>query len=481
MPSIKENFFYSAILTSANYVFPLITYPYVSRVLGVTKIGICNFVDSIVNYYILFSMMGLMAVGIREISASRDDPAKLSRTFSSLFCINTISTFIVAAAFVAAIFCVPKLYEYKELMFVGLFKVIFNYLMVEWFYKGIENFKYITKLGIITKLMYVVSVFAFVRDSSDYPTFYLLSMLMIAANAAVNLTHSRKFIKFSLSGITFRPYMKSFFVLGVYMLLTSMYTGFNVAYLGFVCGETEVGYYTTATKLHSIFLALFTAFTGVMLPRMSLLASTGDVEGFKAMLQKSFHVLFLFAMPVVVFATVYAPQIIMIISGAGYEPAITPMRVVMPLILIIGYEQIAVMQVLMPLKKDRAIFINACIGAVVGIVANVILVGALRSTGSAIVWVLSEVAVLGSASYFISKYIKVGFPTREILKSIVCSVPCILLSVFVYKQVENDFVCILIGSVTIIAYYAFVYVYVLKDALVVSIMDRVRNIFNSPK
>jgi O-antigen/teichoic acid export membrane protein len=96
MVTLKKNIFYSTILTTANYIFPLLTYPYVSRVLGVDKIGICNFVDSIINYFVLFSMLGVGIVGIREIAKNKNDKECLNKTFNSLFFLNTLSTTINA-------------------------------------------------------------------------------------------------------------------------------------------------------------------------------------------------------------------------------------------------------------------------------------------------------------------------------------------------------------------------------------------------
>lgn len=473
MQDLKKNFFYSSILTSANYIFPLLTYPYVSRVLGVTNIGICNFIDSIINYYVLFSAMGILSVGIREVAASRNDRQSLSKTFSSLLCLNAVSTTIVLVLLVISIFTVDRLYEYKELMFVGFFKVLANYLLIEWFYKGIEDFKYITMCNLFTKVLYVVGVFVFVRESADYGIYYLLSMLMIAGSAFINLVHSRKFVDFSIHGISLKPYIPAFLILGIYFLLTSMYTTFNVTYLGFVCGETEVGYYSTATKLHSIFLALFTAFTGVMMPRMSALASEGLFDELRTLFAKSLHVLFVFSIPVIIIAVVFAPQIVYVISGPGYEDAVHPMRIVMPLILIIGYEQIAVIQVLMPLKKDRAIFINSAVGAFVGLLANILLVGCLKSVGSALVWLASELVVLSLSAYYLKKYVNLDFPFKELFKYISLSIPCVILSGLIYEVVPNKIVSLLSGALVVSAYYYVLYVKVMKDPLILSLLQRI--------
>lgn len=132
-----------------------------------------------------------------------------------------------------------------------------------------------------------------------------------------------------------------------------MYTSFNTTFLGLVTSPTEVGYYTTATKLYSILIGIFTAFTGVMLPRMSSLIVDNNEAEFNRLLSKSYEALWAFSFPIALIGVLCAPDIIMIISGVGYEGAIIPMRIVMPLILIIGYEQIIIMQILMPLKRIK--------------------------------------------------------------------------------------------------------------------------------
>ena len=167
MVTLKKNIFYSTILTTANYIFPLLTYPYVSRVLGVDKIGICNFVDSIINYFVLFSMLGVGIVGIREIAKNKNDKECLNKTFNSLFFLNTLSTTIMLVLLIIAINIVPKLNEHKELMYIGAFKLVFNYLLIEWLYKGLEDFKFITNRTVIIRCLYVISCLLYTSDAAD--------------------------------------------------------------------------------------------------------------------------------------------------------------------------------------------------------------------------------------------------------------------------------------------------------------------------
>lgn len=459
MSSLKKNFFYSSILTTANYIFPLLTYPYVSRVLGVNNIGVCNFIDGIINYFVLFSMMGIGILGIREVATNKNSPEKLRKTFSSLLTINSITTIIGLVILTIATISIPRLAENIELMIFGGFKLLFNLFLIEWFYKGLEDFRYITVRTIFVKCLYVIAVFAFVRKSTDYQIYYLITILMVVVNAIINIIHSRKFTTFSFKGIEIKPYVKPYFTLGVYFLLTSMYTSFNVIYLGFVGGDTEVGYYTTATKLYTILIALFSALTGVLLPRMSSLIAEGKIDEFKAQINQSVNILLLISFPAIIFMTMLAPQIIYLISGPGYEGAIIPMRIILPLFFIIGYEQILVIQTMMPLKMDKTILKNSMIGAIVGVTLNILIVTKFAAIGSAIVWVACELIILTLSQIAILTQIGLKFPFRNICFNVIVYSPSILCIKFAIQFIENIYIQLTISLIIAILNFSIVEIF----------------------
>lgn len=471
MSSVKKNFIYSSILTASNYIFPLITYPYVSRVLGVTNIGICNYIDSIINYFILFSMMGIAATGIREIAANKDNPKGLNTVFSSLLLLNGIFTLFAFCVLLIVMFTVPSLIEYRKLLWIGAVKLIANALLFEWLYKGVEDFKYITQRTIIIKLLYVISVFVFIHKSDDYPVYFLLTALMVVVNAVVNCIYSRKFVRVTKEGITITPFIKSYLVIGFFLILNSFYTSFNVAYLGFITSPTEVGYYTTATKVFSVVIAVYSAFSGVMLPRMSALRSQGKTEEFLLLIRKSVSALLAFAIPMVALFSVFSPDVIDVFAGKGYEGAYTPARIVMPLVFIVGYEQILVMQILMPMKKDRAIFVNSVIGASTGLIFNFLLVNKLGATGSSIVWLVSELSVLICAQHFVTKFIGYRFPWLDVLKNIISYFPLLLLCIIVECYCHNMIIRLLLAGAIVVFYSYGVQKLVLRNEIFLSIVD----------
>lgn len=471
-PDVKRNFVYNGILTLSNYIFPLIVYPYVSRVLGVSNIGICNFVDSIVHWFILFSMMGMTILGNREMAAIGDDRERRSKAFSELMSLNLVTTMIAALGLLTAIFTVPKLFAYRSLLYVGVLKLFANFLCIDWYFRGTEDFRYITGRTIFVKILYVGAVFLFVRKAGDYPLYYLLTVLMLAANAVINLFYARRSVSFVRKGLQPGRYLKPFLMLGMYMLLTALYVTLNVTWLGFVTNDEQVGYYTTASKLYSIVIAFFSAFTGVMLPRMSSLVSEKRIDDFRSMIDRTFDLLFMFAVPLVVYASLCAPEIVRIFAGAGYEGAYAPARIMMPLILVVGLEQVYVIQILMPNKRDRSIFVNSCVGATVGVLLNVLLVSRLQAVGSAIVWITSEAAVLVVASWFANRDDGIGFPWEKLFREVLAYLPLAILSIVLYKLIPQPW-SRLTAVTALTGVYTLVYVlFVKKDRTLLSFFRR---------
>lgn len=470
--SIKKNFAYNLVLTLSGYIFAFIIFPYVARVLGVEKVGAVNFVDSIINYFVLFSMLGVSAVGIREVAKHKDNQIELENSFRDIFLLNLFFTIFTFIVLIILIFTVPDFNRYSNLFYIGLIKLLFNFCLVEWFFTGSENFKYITIRSTIIKAIYVVSVLVFVREKEDYNIYYFLTCTVIAVNAIFNWTYILKIIKLRVKGFNYKRYIRSISIFGFYMILTSMYVNFNVAYLGFVSGQAEVGYYTTATKLYSILLSIFSAFTGVMLPRMTSLILENKYDEFAENIQTSFSLLILFSFPLIIFTVIFARQIILLLAGPGYEGSVIPMQIVMPLLIVIGLEQILVLQVLMPLKKDKIIMWNSFFGALLGIVLNIILVHYFRSIGSAIVWLCCEFFILILSLHYAKKSIELNFPYLELLKQILFAIPIILFSVFIKHKFEN-LPGLIIGVTAIYIYYIVIGIWFLKNKILVRLYNTI--------
>lgn len=393
MPSLRSNFIYSALLTGSNYLFPLLVYPYVSRVLGLENIGLVGFIDSIVTYFILFSMMGVSVLGIRETARARGDRIALGVAFRSIVAIHTLVMAAALVLMVAATALVPLLRANAPMMGVGVCKLVFNVFLVEWYFRGMEDFRYVTVRTLVVKTGYALSVFLLVRSVDDTLVYYVLTMAVVAANALLNM--SRAASRVPLFGpVDIRRYLKPYFALGAYMLMCSAYTTLNVALLGFLRGDAEVGCYTTATKIFSIIMAVYMAAAEAMLPRMTLIASGSREQKMRLYFRRSVAAVLIFCLPLTACVEAFAPQIVSLLCGPGYEGAVLPVRIMMPFMAVAGIEQIIVLQVLTPLGNDRMATHAAAVGAGTGLLLNALLVAPLGASGSALVWAAAESAVL---------------------------------------------------------------------------------------
>lgn len=403
--SLKKNVIYSGILTTSLYLFQFITYPYVARVLGVTNIGICNFVQSLVQYFVLFAALGTMSLGVREIAKCNGDKEKLSKTFSSIIVLNILVTLVVLLIYMGAMFIVPQLQQYRSLLYVGALQLVSSVFTIEWLFRGLENFKFITYRNLAIRALYVVCVFLFVRTREDYAMYFALTAGLYIFNAIINLFYSRHFVQFQWLSVKscISEYLKPMSLLGIQNILLTMYTSFNVVYLGFVAGDTQVGYYTTATKIQNIILAMFSAFTLAMMPRISSLVASKNYEQVKQLINQSLSVLYAFALPVIIIVIALSPSIIQLIAGSEYGESINLLRIAIPLILVIGLEQVLITQLLIPTGNDKSSFNSYLAGAIVGILLNVAIVPYLECLGSIIVWAASELTVMLVAFYYVNR------------------------------------------------------------------------------
>ena len=469
--SIRTNFIYNSILTLSNYIISLILFPYISRVLGVDNIGAVSFVDNTINYFALFTVLGINTIGVREIAACGNDPIKRSKVFSELLSIIVILIFIVSCIYFISIFTIPGLVKYKSLFLIGYSKLLCLSLLVEWLFRGLENFKYITIRNVFVRVLYIISVFIFVKKKDDVNIYYILTCTTVIVNCIINLVYSRHFVKITFQKYNPIKYLKPMFTLGSYSILTSMYTTFNIIYLGFVASETEVGYYSTAIKIYVIIIGFFGTFTSVMMPRMSALISKGDKNSFNQLINKSLNIMYSICIPLSIGGFCLAPQLIFLLSGKGYEGAIIPMQIIMPLIIIVGTAQVLAIQVLVPLRKDKVILKASIIGAIVGVVLNIIFVKYYKAIGTSIVLLISEISV--TSYYLITSYRTsiLTKPMKFFLKELVYSIPYLIICILSIKFINNPGICCCVSLGLSLLYFSLIH----KDIIFVILNKKVNN------
>lgn len=469
MTSTKKNIAWSMVLSVSNYVFPLITYPYVSRVLGVNNIGICNYVDSIINYFILFSMLGVGSLGVREIAKVKDNKEKLQKVFSSLVAVLFVLVIISTVILLILTYTLSLFEPYKPFLLVGVVKLIFTAFTLSWLFQGLSEFRFVTITSIVIRIMYVIAVFAFVQDQSDCLKFFFFVSLTIVLNAVINWRYASKLVNFDYKSIHIKFYIGAILSYGSYLILTSMYTSFNVFFLGSVSSNIEVGYFSTATKLFSILMSVFSAFTTVMVPRVVELIERKDYAQLNSISKQTFQLIFAFSFPIIIGSEIYAESIIKIIAGQGYEGAVLPFRIVMFLMLVIALEQIIIQQFLMAVRESKCIVILSSIGAVVSITLNIILTPKIMSIGSSISWTVSELCILSASLYYFNKYFKFPLVFKIMPKYFLTSIPYVAFCLLFYTPDVS--LRLVIGFVLCLIWFYICNVIILKNEPIVQMID----------
>ncbi len=450
--NIRSNLLYSATLTFSTYLVPLLIFPYISRVLGVERIGTIDTVDSIIDYCILFSMMGMSTLGIREVAKNKNNSLVLKQTFSSLFWLNALSTIIVFILLALAIWLLPSLQNNYTLLGIGAIKLLANLFGIEWLYRGLENFRYITLRSIFVRALFVVSVFLLVSVPSDYKLYYALFVGVVVLNALCNWQHKRKWVNLQFKQLNWRPYAKPFLFLGLFAMLSAIYTKLSIPALSLFCGNEEAGYYSTATRMYQVIIALISSLISVLVPRMSVLIREGKTQKMKHLYEMAFQILFFLAIPIIIYIEIFAPDLIVLFAGSGFEKAVLPMRIVILQVLVIGTEQILILQLLIPLKQDKAVVLGGICGVATWIGLSLILVPTWKSLGTAIVWILSEMIVLCCAMLKVHQLLNYTFPWRQLFKAILYALPYGIIGTSIYILTESSPLRIIISTITFLLY-----------------------------
>lgn len=444
---IRKNFGFNIILTGANYIFPLLVFPYITRIFDAELIGTCNFVESIVNYLVMFSALGLSGYGVREVARRKGNQHELNRLFSSLLCINVCMSVLWLFVYLICVFTVPQLYELRSFCLIGCIKIITSCFLVEWFFQGMEQFKYITFRAIVIRLLFVVSVFIFVRTRADILVYFSLLMLTVGLNAAINMFYSRNFVKISFKNIQIKRYLVPLLSFGYYTIFVYFYTTFNSIYLGFATNETEVGYYSISAKIVAIALSVFTALNTVMIPQISKWLHDGNAEILNQRINQCIVMLILLATPISYYCLIYAGDIVSIIAGEGYEGAVIPLKIVSILILVLGLSQTVMAVLSSSVKANKPLIIISSFGAVTGISINILLTQNLQCIGSCISWTTTELLVLMLATYLMLKVTTVKLDFNKMLATLVSTVVYVPFMVGLTMLIDNSFLRVLFSGI----------------------------------
>ena len=468
--NIRYNFLMNFILTISNFLFPLITFPYVSRVLGPNGMGISSFAMSIISYFVILATLGSATYGIRACSQVGENKDELSKVTHEIIFINLI-TMIISYLFLC--FCVylfDGLYENKESIAIASFMILLNVCSVEWFYRGIEKYTYITIVSLLFKLIALVSSFIFIQKTSDYFSFILISVISLSGSGIINLLNIKKYINFKFyNDYNLKKHIKPMLTFFFMSLAISVYTYTDSVLLGLLTNLDEVGFYNVAVRIKGILISIVTSLGVVLLPKLSLYIKKGMMNEFSSLLILSLRFIVALSLPLVIFFIFFAKETILLLSGEQYFNSIPLLQISLVAVIIVGITNILGIQMLVPLGKEKKLFVSVLCGALINVVANFTLIPFLSSVGAAISMVLAEFTILLIQIYFLKKYMFL-FMKVNYIKVILSSLISLgVVSIFRSFIFDNNFLLLLCsGSIFFIIYL--ITLLLLKERILIDVL-----------
>ena len=403
MSSIARNAIWNMIRVGSNILFPLITFPYTARILGPAVRGEYDYVYAIVAYFILFANLGFPVYGIREISKRRDSRKELSDTVSAIFTANVLSVVIAILLFVVLLFFVS---DDERLLFiiVGI-SILMSCIQFDWFYQGVEDFKYITIRSFIVKTLSVIALFMFVTSKDDVISFAMISVVGEFGNNIFNLLRISKYADLCFSFSKCYIHVKGALALFWGTVAVSLYTQLNTVMLGLLDTKESVGFFTAGNKIVHLILSMITAMLATIIPRISYQLGAGDQEEGHRLQYKVLRLILYVSYPIVILLVFLSGDIVAILAGKQFLPSIPVLIVLSLLVLFIPLSNFLGLQVLFPVNKEKYGTYAVVSGAFANILLNYVLVIHFSFIGIAFAVLIAESVVTAVHYYFARRYL----------------------------------------------------------------------------
>lgn len=445
--SLKLNFIMNIVLTGFTIIFPLIIYPYISRILLPEGVGKVALAISIVSYFSMFAQLGIPIYGLRLVAQLRDNRNALTKAVQELFVINMFTTFIAYTTLILAIFCVPQLREEKLLYIIMSSSLILNTIGMEWLFKGLEEYTYITIRSIIFKTIGLILVFLLIRSKSDYIVYGTITIISGYLAFVLNFIYSFKWINLKpLQNYNFKQHLKPILIFFAMACAITVYTNLDTVMLGFMKTNTDVGYYSVAIKIKNVLVGLITALGAVLLPRCSYYIKQNLFNEFKKVSSKAMSFIFVFSVPLLIYFMLFAKYTVLFLFGSDFTGSIIPMQVIMPTLLFIGITNLIGYQIMVPLGKENLILYSVIAGGIIDIILNLLLIPRYSATGAALGTVFAELIVLLFQVVAMKKYVLNNMKNQEYIKIISAIFLAIVISLYLTKFGNDNLFAIIISA-----------------------------------
>ena len=471
--SVKFNILMNVILTTSSFIFPLITVPYVSRILGPNGTGVVAWAQTFVSYFSLVALLGINVYGVRECAKVRENREELSQVVQEQLAVLFVSTSIVYIMYLLFIFTIPRTRENIPLMLIFSVVIWLASCGLEWFYQAIEQYGYITVRNIFMKLVALILMFILVRTPLDYRWYGVTVVVSAYGSNILNVLRLRKFVDFSMHRhLDPRRHFKAMTSFAVSSISAGMYTQLDMLLIGFLCSNVVVGLYQLVLKVKGICIAAVNSVGSVMLPRLSYYESKNSRSRTNDLIGKNINMLFIISLSVMSILIMGAEPIVSILGGSQFLKAGMALQIIAPTMLFAATNSI-LSQYMVACSMEKQYAAINLFAVVFSLISGIVLINLFSLYGAAASVCLTEfvalmlrLIILRDSLRDIQKHLDIG---RIVLAAVISFTICWL---FVkYLPQMNSFLLLIVEFISYNLVYL-VLLFLFKESLLHTVLRR---------
>lgn len=450
--NIKANALYNMLKVVAQIIFPLITFPYVTRVLGPNNIGKVNYANSVYTYLALIGSLSVSTYAIRTCSAVKADKKTLGDTASEIFSINVLST-VVAYIVMGAILLIPQFASYRLFISIYCINIAMTTIGADWLNSTMEDFKYITIRTVLFQLLSLLLMFTFVRKPEDSVKYVIISVLAASGANITNIFYRMHFCKIRfLLGFKWRKHLVPILKFFAAVITQQIYVNSDIIMIGWMTTDIQVGLYSTASKIFNIVNTMLSSIFTVALPRASQYWGEEKYDQYNALLRKMILFLVGIGLPCVFGLAFASKEIINIVGGPDYIEASMALSFFSLALFFSFFHGFIGNLIVIPQGDFNIGIVAALASSIANIILNLILLPRFGFTAAAFTTMIAELISAIVQGTKISPEIKIKSVTKNVIHSLV---GCVLFTIWIFAtrvMIDNDyvrFIAIMAGSVVI--------------------------------
>lgn len=445
-----------------NILFPVITFPYVSRVLGANSLGIYNFSNSVISYFVLIAGLGINTYAVREGAKYRDNKTKISKFSSEVFTINIYSTLLAYILLFLSLFLFYRLRNYTSCILVFSIQILFTTIGTEWIYQIYEEYLYITIRSILFNIISILLLFIFVRNSNNYLEYAAITVFSSVGANIINFIGAKRFCSIKvLKNANLSKHLKPILVIFSATLAAMIYINSDVTLLGLMKNNVTVGIYSVSAKIYSIVQTFISSVYIVTVPRLALYLGKNRFKEYSGLLTKVINNIILLILPAMTGLYMLSKEVIIIISGQEFIRATSSLRILCFSLIFSTLAGSLYQCILIPAKREKYVLKSTIISAVLNILLNILLIPLWAENAAAFSTLISEIVIVLLDLYYSKDLSAKIFRSKKFIKNVVeAMIGCIGI-VIECSLIELAFPNLLLKTIFSITFSVLIYISIL--------------------